>query len=329
MVFGFIPFRGASFSEDIRFSNAQVVEFHWRFPLGGPSFGFKSFIARLNGVALGIFKTEFSALNSRLRSRLLGAAVIGMRFAGLFVALSIDLEKCQVCEIILDGLFPQGVTFVFAFASRIARLDPDVLAFVPASVVCKEARFAPIACHVAQVEAGKRFAERIGAAFWQVHSFGEAFFVGYELVFVRRIGGLVAGVCFTRCFVSAFPCVPQSSAELLAFFCLIRINRGLAVSHSSVILNDYGRGCLVLFLLFLAPFALPRAQNEFDPGNGRACLRIDLRDFDARWLFLDRDACAYDFVGVVFPCQRYVVVLRFGSISFGREGFDYDVFRGA
>ena len=63
--------------------------------------------------------------------------------------------------------------------------------------------------------------------------------------------------------------------------------------------------------------------------NGRACLRIDLRDFDARWLFLDRDARAYDFVGVVFPCQRCVVVLRFGSIPFGREGFDYDVFRGA
>ena len=163
-----------------------------------------------------------------------------------------------------------------------------------------------------------------------MRNFGEAFFVGYEFVFARRIGGLIVGVCFTGCFVCAFFCVPQCFTELLAFFCLIRINRGLAVSHSSVILNDYGRGCLVLFLpSFLTPFALPCAQNEFDPGNGRACLRIDLRDFDARWLFLDRDARAYDFVGVVFPCQRYVVVLRFGSIPFGREGFDYDVFRGA
>ena len=162
-----------------------------------------------------------------------------------------------------------------------------------------------------------------------MRNFGEAFFVGYEFIFVRRIGGLVVGVCFTGCFVCAFPCAPQSSAELLAFFCLVRINRGLAVSRSSVILNACSRGCLVLSLLFLASFALPRVQNEFDPGNGRACLRIDLRDFDARWLFLDRDARAYDFVGVVFPCQRYVVVLRFGSIPFGREGFDYDVFRGA
>ena len=131
--------------------------------MGCPSLGFKPIVARLYGIALRIFKTESPALNSRLRSRLLGAAVVGMRFAGLFVALSIDLEKCQAREIVLDGFFPQGVAFAAAFASRIARLNPGVLAFVPASVACKEARFAPIACHVAQVEAWKRFAERIGA----------------------------------------------------------------------------------------------------------------------------------------------------------------------
>ena len=125
-----------------------MVEFHWRFPLGGPSFGFKSFIARLNGIALGIFKTEFSTLNSRLRSCLLGVAVIDIRFAGLLVSLCIDFEKCQAREIVFDGLFPQGVAFFVAFASRIARFDPGVLAFIPASIACKEACFAPIACHV-------------------------------------------------------------------------------------------------------------------------------------------------------------------------------------
>ena len=154
--------------------------------MGCPSLGFKPIVARLNGIALRIFKTESPALDSRLRSCLLGAAVVGMRFAGLFVALSIDLEKCQACEIVLDGFFPQGVAFAAAFAFRIARLNPGVLAFVPASVACKEARF----------EAGERFAERIGAAFWQVRNFGEAFFVSYELVFIGRIGSLVVGVCF-------------------------------------------------------------------------------------------------------------------------------------
>ena len=173
---------------------------------------------------------------------------------------------------------------------------------------------------------GERFAERIGAAFWQVRNFGEAFFVGYELVSIGRIGSLVDRACFAGFVVCAFLCVPQCFTELLAFFCLIRINRGLAVSHSSVILNDYGRGCLVLSLLFLVSFALPRAQMNSTPAMGApVCastfvISMPVGSSSIETPVHTTSSVSFSHVSVTWWC--FVSVLYPSG-----EGFDYDVFR--